>query len=255
MKITVLQPEIRWEDRQANLLHLESLIQGTGSRGDLIILPEMFPTGFSMSAGTLAEGPGSPTVSWMKKMASQYGTALCGSYISVDSDKYCNRFIFVAPDREIIKYDKRHLFRMGGESSHYSPGQERVIIEFSGFRILPAICYDLRFPVWLRNRGDYDLIVCVANWPEPKRDVWNVLLRARAIENQCYVAASNRIGSDGDGISYAGESVILDPKGNELAAVSSHSEGTASAEIDLHSLNVFREKFPAWKDADDFIIR
>ena len=254
MKLTVIQPDIRWEKHRENYKHLGNLISESAGNTDLIVLPEMFPTGFSMNTAVLAEGDESSTVSWMEEIAAKINTAVCGSYIASVAGKYFNRFIFIAPGSEPVRYDKKHLFRMGKENLSFSAGTDRVIFSYKEFRILPVICYDLRFPVWLRNRNDYDLIICVANWPDTRTKVWNTLLRARAIENQCYVAASNRIGSDGEGIYYSGDSVILDPKGNELATIQSHREGSASAVIDLRNLNEFREKFPVWKDADDFII-
>jgi omega-amidase len=254
MKISVIQPDLSWEQKETNLERLSMAIAGLPADSDLAVLPEMFSTGFSMNTGMLAEEPGSYTYSWITEEAVKSGKAICGSFIVKEKEKYYNRFVFVAPTGKTVYYNKRHLFRMGGEDAHFSAGNERVVFEYKGFRILPVICYDLRFPVWMRNRNDYDLIIVVANWPASRKFVWNTLLSARAIENQCFLAAANRVGTDREGILYSGDSVILDPKGSEIIRLPPGEPATGSAEIILGDLQEFRRKFAAWKDADEFSI-
>lgn len=254
MKITIVQPDIYWENRPANLNKLEKLLADIPEGTELVILPEMFTTGFSMDTLKLAEEINSETITWMKNQAGTKNIALCGSFI-VKADGRCfNRFVFVSPEGITHLYDKRHLFSIGGENESFKAGKARAIFNYKDFRINAIICYDLRFPVWIRNRNDYDLLICVANWPESRRDAWNTLLRARAIENQCFVAGVNRVGKDNTGNIYAGESVILDPRGRMIAGIPAYEEGTVTAEIMVSDLIAFRKSFPVWKDADDFEI-
>jgi predicted amidohydrolase len=252
MKITIIQSDIFWEDKQGNLDSLGMAISKVSGTTDLVILPEMFNTGFSMNTRMLAEESNSGTFRWMKNLASNCGLAICGSYIVKENQKYFNRFVFITAEGETRCYDKRHLFRIGGEDKKFSKGNLRGIFTYRGFRINPIICYDLRFPVWVRNRNDYDLLICVANWPDSRRDVWNTLLKARAIENQCFVTGVNRIGHDEAGNTYTGESVILDPRGRTIAGLPDSEAGHATAEIQMSDLETFRKKFPVLKDADDF---
>ena len=251
MKITVIQPEIFWENKAKNLSLLEELIKPFYYSTDIIVLPEMFTTGFSMNTINMADGIPSETIAWLKQIAIGGNLAICGSYIARVKGNYLNRWAFVSPDMEVI-YDKRHLFRMSHEEAFFRPGNKRVIFDFRGTRILPSVCYDLRFPVWLRNKNDYDLLINSANWPETRRSAWKILLRARAIENQCFVAASNRIGTDGNNVRYCGDSVIIDPKGEDLASAQENKVGSISAELDMESLHSFRKDFPVLKDADNF---
>jgi predicted amidohydrolase len=254
MKITIVQSDIFWEDKTANLSHLDQMLSRIGEPTDLIVLPETFNTGFSMNTPGLSEGAKAETFLWLTSRAKKLNAAICGSYMVNEDGKYYNRFLFADPAANVISYDKRHLFSIGGEDKSFTGGNRRVTFSYREMRINPVICYDLRFPVWLRNRNDYDLLVCVANWPESRREVWKTLLKARAIENQSYVAGVNRVGVDGDGNSYAGESVIIDPKGNILVQLPEYSEDIATVEISLKDLEAFRKKFPVWKDADDFMI-
>jgi len=254
MKISIIQPDIAWESKTINLRKLVSLISPLFNKTDIVILPEMFNTGFSMNTQLLCEAPQSETYKWMKDIAEKGNFGVCGSYIVKENMHFFNRWVFVTPGDELWSYDKRHLFRMGGEDKVFSPGNKRVVLNFRGLRISPYICYDLRFPVWSRSRSDYDLIVYVANWPEARRETWLTLLKARAIENQCYVAGANRTGTDGNGINYCGSSVIINPRGEILAEAGYDSEATLTAEISLDELFSFREKFPVFKDADDFSI-
>ena len=254
MQITIIQPDTIWEDKQANYSELERISDDNLGKTDIIVLPEMFTTGFSLNAEKLAEEPGGDTYRWMTRLSSKGNFAVCGSFIIKSEDKFYNRFVFVTPQGESYLYDKRHLFSPADENKKYSNGKIRKVFSYMGFRILPVICYDLRFPVWIRNRGDYDLVICVASWPDVRREAWTTLLKARAIENLCYVVGVNRVGIDNDGLKYAGDSVVLDPLGNIMAKVNDYEEGSVTAELSLPDLISFREKFPVWKDADNFTI-
>lgn len=252
MKITLLQRDIVWADPEANMCKNAQLLSDNAG-ADLYVFPEMFSTGFCTQPEGIAEPAPSQTLEWMKQQATQSGVALAGSVAVTDGGRYYNRFYFVTPDGEVVQYDKKHLFTFGGEHLRFTPGRERVVITYTGVRILPQICYDLRFPVWTRNRGDYDMIIYVASWPKPRTNAWRQLLRARAIENQCYVAGVNRCGND-PYCEYEGGTVILDPYGQVMAECPDGVESQISAEIDLEKLNEFREKFPVLDDADDFVI-
>jgi predicted amidohydrolase len=231
---------------------LETLLTGLPTETDLALLPEMFSTGFSMNVEKCAEPADGETVRWMKEQSATLQATLAGSMMIRENNQFFNRFLFVHPDGKIDFYNKRHLFSMGGENIHFSPGQERKIIRIKSFRILPQVCYDLRFPVFSRNRGDYDLLVNCANWPAPRREVWQTLLKARAIENQAYVAGVNRTGTDANGINYSGDSCIIDPKGKPMVVAVTKSEQIISAKLSKGSLERFRSNFPALADADDF---
>ena len=254
MKVTLVQANLKWEDPVTNRDSLQKLIF-SGMETDLVIIPEMFTTGFTMRSKELAEDAGGETLIWMRDLASKGDFGLAGSYIFREDENYYNRLIFMKPDGSYSSYDKGHLFRMEREDLYYKKGDSRLIENFRGVNINFQICYDLRFPVWSRNRSnEYDLLVYVANWPEARRKVWNSLLIARAIENQCFVAGVNRVGSDGGGISYSGDSMVIDPKGTKITKVPSYSEGVATVEISVDDLNKFRDKFPVWKDADKFTL-
>jgi omega-amidase len=254
MKITIVQTNIIWEDIKGNLKKIRELVRPVFNATDVIVLPEMFSTGFSMNTGYLAEDKETFTFNWMKKLSAEGNFAVCGSYIVRENGSYYNRFHFVTRDGAVNVYDKRHLFSISGEDSVYERGTARLVFNFDNYRICPVICYDLRFPVWIRNRNDYDVLVCVANWPDSRQEVWNILLKSRAMENQCFVVGVNRVGNDGAGYSYAGESVILDPYGKQVALVEKDREGIATAEISINDLEIFRRRFPVWKDADDFTL-
>lgn len=250
MKISAIQPVITWENKDVNLRKYDRMISKIHG-SDIIILPEMFSTGFTPEAVKMGELPGGETFEWMINASEKSNSAVCGSYIVKVRNNLFNRWILVTPDKKSWHYDKRHLFRMNNVESSFTSGKKRVVINFRGFRILPNICYDLRFPVWSRNRNDYDLLINSANWPESRRDVWLTLLKARAIENLCYVAGVNRTGTDGNGIKYCGDSVIIGPKGEELASAG-NKDCTISADLSLSDLRSFRKKFPAHLDADSF---
>lgn len=252
LRVTLVQSMLHWEDAAANRAMFSEKLAVLKGTTDLIVLPEMFSTGFSMRSTELAETMSGPTVAWMKEQAKATGAALYGSVIITEGGKYFNRGLFVTSEGQVTAYDKRHLFRFADETSHYSAGQQRVIVEWRGWRILLQVCFDLRFPVFARNRSDYDAILYVANWPEARRYPWSQLLIARAIENQCYVVGENRVGMDGKGIHYTGDSVVIDPRGAVIGQVEPSQEGTATVALDWNALADFREKFPVAKEADDF---
>lgn len=250
MKITLIQTDLLWNDPAGNRARFEQKIAEAGS-ADLIVLPEMFSTGFCTQPRLAAEPLGGETLPWMKRIAQKTDCALAGSVAVEENGHYFNRFYFVKPDGSVSQYDKRHLFTYGGEHKEFTAGDKRVIVEYKGWRILLQICYDLRFPVWSRNRNDYDLALYTANWPTPRVDAWSALLRARAIENLCYVAGINRTGTDPN-CSYCGKSALLDFKGQTLADVEPGKEALLSAELDADALRDFRKNFPALQDADRF---
>ena len=250
LKITLLQQPLAWMDGPANLRHFDIQLEEIAGR-DLIVLPEMFTTGFAMEAAGKSL-PEDVVIAWMADKARQADAMVAGSAALQTGRGPVNRFLLVEPDGRVHRYDKRHLFRMADEHQHYRAGDERVVIAWRGWRILPLVCYDLRFPVWSRNRDDYDLALYVANWPAPRSLHWQALLLARAIENQAYVAGCNRVGSDGNGHHYRGDSRIITPQGEILASVEAHQAARLDAELSLTALREYREKFPAWRDADGF---
>jgi len=254
LNIAFLQQDIIWEDTAANLAKLDVLLNNLKQGTDLVILPEMFHAGFTMEPEKIAESENGRVVKWMKEKASLMGAPVMGSVIIGENGSFYNRLFVVYHDGNYVTYDKRHLFSIGGENDNYRPGNKRVVVELKGWRILPLICYDLRFPVWSRNRNDYDLLVYVANWPASRRYVWKTLLKARALENQCYVIGVNRVGSDKE-TEYTGDSMVIDFKGKVMAEAAENEEQLLYAGLSLDKLNAFREKFPAWKDADDFEIK
>ena len=248
MNVTILQRDIEWANPSLNVLRAEEDINRNAG-ADLYVLPEMFSTGFCTQPEGIAESCDSNTLKWMKRKAAEIDAAIAGS-IAVEQDgKYYNRFYFVKPDGSVTYYDKKHLFTYGGEHLRFTAGEERVVVEWRGVRILLEVCYDLRFPIWARNRGDYDMILYVASWPTPRVAAWSSLLVARAIENQCYVAGVNRVGTD-PACEYCGGSVIIDPYGRTIASCADNTECEATAEVDMVALEAFREKFPVLKDAD-----
>lgn len=248
MKVTVLQKNIIWADPQSNVIRADEAIDNNPG-SDLYILPEMFSTGFCTQPEGIAESADSETLSWMKTKAAQIDAAIAGSIAVHEDGKYYNRFYFVKPDGTVATYDKKHLFTFGGEDKHFTAGTERVIVTYMGVRILLEICYDLRFPIWARNRKDYDMIIYVASWPTPRVEAWKALLTARAIENQCYVAGVNRVGSDPSN-EYSGGTRIVDPYGKIMAECEDGKEMEVTADVDMEVLDAFRKKFPVLNDAD-----
>ncbi|MBV0934459.1 amidohydrolase [Marinobacterium weihaiense] len=251
LRISLVQTTLNWQQPEVNRTRLTELLAPLAGQTDLIVLPEMFTTGFTMSPADLAEPMPGPTLAWMQQQARELGAALCGSVV-IEDEGYRNRLLFVTPEGEVHHYDKHHLFRMANEHEYYVAGQTRLVIEYKGWRILPQICYDLRFPVWCRNRDDYDLLLCVANWPAPRRHPWRTLLLARAIENQCYVAGVNRVGEDGKGLDYSGDSLLVDFKGQALLDGPAGEPFIKTGLLNGEDLKQFRSKFPSWQDADAF---
>jgi len=253
LDVTIVQADLHWHDAARNRDQFSKTIASIEGHTDLIVLPEMFTTGFSMDAPALAETMDGETVNWMKETADKSQAAICGSVIIADGDDYRNRFMCIEPGGAMVTYDKRHLFRLADEQNHYTQGDVIQTFELKGFRICPMICYDLRFPVWSRNRDNYDLLLYVANWPSRRHNAWATLLRARAIENMSYLAGVNRVGQDGNDLPYAGGSAIIDFLGNDLADLGDQ-QGTATATLDLDALQEFRERFAFHKDADEFTL-
>lgn len=253
LNIALVQTTLVWHDCKANHAHFEELLE-QAQGADLVILPEMFTTGFSMDSETLAEPENGVTSKWLLAQAKRINAVVTGSIIVRAADgSHRNRLLWARPDGELLHYDKRHLFRMAGEHEHYSPGERQVQFELKGWRIRPLICYDLRFPVWSRGAQDNDLLLYTANWPGARRQHWNRLLPARAIENLCYVAAVNRIGTDGKGFAYTGDSQVLDFQGESLLNIG-EADGVFHVSLSAESLSAYRHKFPAYLDADTFEI-
>lgn len=280
--ITVIQTDLHWEDKAANLAMLEQKILGIQERTEIVVLPEMFSTGFSMKPQLLAETMDGETIQWMKRIAAEKKVILTGSVIITDDGgqtgtvrpasgpHYYNRLIWMLPTGQYGVYDKRHRFAFAGEDEHYTAGTKRLIASVKGWKINLMICYDLRFPVWARQSTfanadvnspdgneaespEYDLLIYTANWPERRIHAWKTLLQARAIENQCYVVGVNRVGVDGNGFQYTGDSMIVDPMGEVL--LQKKEEGAFTIALDKVHLDTIRAKFPFWKDADVFEIK
>jgi len=248
MRITTIQYDIVWEDKVTNLKNLTSKINTIQS--DVIVLPEMFTTGFTMTPKPLAESMTGKTIQWMKEIALTKDLAICGSIIIREEDKYFNRFIWVNPDGTIYHYDKRHLFL--NEDVSYTPGDKKLIIEYGGWKICPLICYDLRFPVWSRNSEDYDILIYVANWPDKRKLAWRSLLIARAIENQCYVIGVNRVG-EGGRLFYSGGTSVINALG-EVQYTNSHIEEVWTETLSKYDLDKIRTQLPFLEDKDNFSI-
>jgi omega-amidase len=266
LKITTIQSELHWENAAKNLAMFSEKIASIKEATDVIVLPEMFTTGFTMNAKTLAETMDGKTVAWMKQQAKNKDAVIVGSLIITENNLFFNRLIWAQPDGKIHTYDKRHLFRMANEHEFYSAGNSRIVVEWKGWKICPLICYDLRFPVWSRNKSithhtphttnhispSYDCLIYVANWPEARKTPWSKLLEARAIENQVYVVGVNRVGLDGKEISYSGNSAVIDPKGNVISNITEHQNHIQTIELNREELDDFRTKFPVVLDGDDF---
>ena len=259
LSITTIQSNLIWEERSANLRLLEQKIRGIEEKTEIVVLPEMFSTGFSMRPEVLAETMDGETVEWMKRVSRENGIILTGSIIIADGGKYFNRLVWMLPNGEYGYYDKRHLFAYGEEDKHYSPGSKRLIASVKGWKINLLVCYDLRFPVWARQKyteagAEYDVLIYVANWPERRSHAWKTLLCARAIENQCYVVGVNRVGSDANNIYYSGNSLVIDPLGQVLYHMAD-DEDVNTITLQKEVLEDVRTKFPFWKDADSFNIQ
>ena len=256
LRVALLQNDIIWENVDANLAYCEKALQELDNDVHVAVLPEMFTTGFSMSATQYAEEGEGKTLTALKEWAARYDVALAGSYIAREEGKCYNRGFFVKPCGEVTFYDKRHLFRMGDEGKVFTAGDSRVIVQYRKWRIALFICYDLRFPVWSRNvENEYDVALYVASWPQVRAHVWRSLLVARAIENACYVCGVNRVGEDGMSLAYIGDTMAIDFKGSTLDKVPDGEQGHVIVELDGDKLQSFRTKFPTWRDADAFTIQ
>lgn len=258
LSITTIQTNLHWEDKAANMKMLEEKIYSIKEKTEIVVLPEMFSTGFSMKPEVLAETMEGETVQWMKRVSAAKKVILTGSLIIKDGDDFFNRLIWMLPNGQYGVYDKRHRFAFAGEDNHYTAGSKRLIASVKGWKINLQVCYDLRFPVWSRQQSqpegpEYDVLIYVANWPERRSHAWKTLLQARAIENQCYVVGVNRVGNDGNNIYHSGDSMIIDPMG-EMLYTKEREEDIFTTVLDKNHLQTIREKLPFLKDADDFQI-
>jgi omega-amidase len=262
MNITIIQTYLFWEDREKNLNHFEKLVSSISSPTDIIILPEMFTTGFTMNPEKNAEDNLGAGFQWMQKIAKQKNAIITGSIATKENSKYYNRLFWVEPNGKHDTYDKRHLFRMAKEDEHYTPGNKKIIKQVNDWNVCPLVCYDLRFPVWSRNKfkvesgksneakWDYDVLIYVANWPEIRSYPWKQLLIARAIENQCYVIGVNRIGKDGNDFAHSGDSMVINPRGEIISKT--NEESIETIKLDKAYLEDFRKVFPVGMDSDEF---
>jgi omega-amidase len=265
MKVTLIQTQLFWEDRKKNLEHFDTCIASIKEQTDLIILPEMFTTGFSMKPEKVAEPSNGEALAWMKQKAAEKKAIITGSVAVEENKNYYNRLFWVEPNGTVSTYDKRHLFRMAKEDSHYKAGAKKIIKQINEWKICPLVCYDLRFPVWSRNHfkktsensteAQYDVLIYVANWPETRNYAWKQLLIARAIENQCYVIGLNRVGKDGNDFSHSGDSVVLNPRGEVISMTRANEESIETVILDRGYLEEFRKIFPVGLDADGFEIK
>jgi omega-amidase len=272
LSITTIQSGLAWENKETNLEMFGNKIRSISGKKEIVILPEMFSTGFSMNPALLAETMDGPTVQWMRSLSASQKIILTGSIIIEENSAYYNRLIWMLPNGNYGYYDKRHLFAYAGEDKYYTPGNKRLIASVKGWKVNLQICYDLRFPVWARqsdssfdqvplppdqrkNKGvEYDLLVYVANWPEKRIQAWKTLLQARAIENQCYVVGVNRVGNDGNNIYHSGDSMVIDPLG-EILYNKPHEEDIHTIQLDKTKLDDLRTRLPFLNDADDFLIQ
>lgn len=269
LRVTAIQSELHWENVGENLAMFSKKIANISEVTDIIVLPEMFNTGFSMKSKELAETMNGTSVSWMVEESKKANAVIVGSLIVEENNHFYNRLVWVEPEGGIKTYDKRHLFRMANEQDHFAAGTERIIIDYKGWRICPLVCYDLRFPVWSRNsiichpelveeqnnaQPVYDLLIYIANWPAARKAPWSKLLEARAIENQCYVVGVNRVGEDGKGFAYSGNTAIIDPKGEPMSAIPEGDNFSETISLSMEGLTTFRKVFPVGLDADSFDI-
>ncbi|MBL7919508.1 MAG: amidohydrolase [Bacteroidia bacterium] len=259
MKVTIIQTHLFWEDRKKNLSHFDALLDKLKGPTDLIILPEMFTTGFSMDPAKVAEDHLTVTYKWLQQKAKEKNAVFCGSVAIKDTGKFYNRLHWIEPNGNSSFYDKRHLFRMAKEDEKYTAGNKKIIKQIKEWNIMPLVCYDLRFPVWSRNFKDhqpqYDVLIYVANWPEVRSYPWKQLLIARAIENQCYVIGLNRVGKDGNDYNHSGDSMIINPRGEVINQPKANEENMETITLDKTYLEDFRKLFPVGLDADDFELK
>lgn len=251
LKIALVQTSLIWEDPQANRNLLEEKIRRI-SKADIVVLPEMFTTGFTMQPSVVAESMQGETINWLLKLSEELQIAICGSLIIKDNENYYNRFVFVEPTGQITHYDKRHTFTLAGEDKVYQRGTEKVIINYKGWKICPLICYDLRFPVWARNTENYDVLLYVANWPKPRVNAWDALLKARAIENMSYCVGVNRVGTDANALEYSGHSAVYDSLGATLVDFEDSEDAIKIVELHKDHLSETRNKLRFLNDKDNF---
>ncbi len=259
LKITLVQPDLFWQDKKSNLLKFEDFFQKLDRKTDLVVLPEMFNTGFVVDQRSLAEDMNGPTVEWMARKSAELKSVITGSLVVVENGNYFNRLVWMQPDGSYKFYDKRHLFHPGNEHEQFSAGSEKIIVDLFGWKICPLVCYDLRFPVWSKNTWangtyEYDVLLYMANWPASRSYAYRQLLIARAIENQCYVVAVNRVGIDGKGTNHQGESTVIDFKGKHLIEIESDREGMETLNVSYDQLADFRKGFMVGMDWDRFEI-
>jgi len=255
LNVALIQYDILWKDPKRNRIHLENIFKEVPTGIDIVVLPEMFPTGFSVDVSSNAESMEGHSFSWMREQSYRLNSVIAGSLMVRENGSFYNRFLFVFPAGNYEFYDKRHLFSMGKEDEMFLCGKERKIFKIKNFRILPQVCYDLRFPVFSRNNDDYDVMINCANWPVNRINVWKTLLKARAIENQAYVLGVNRIGTDGNNICYSGDSMIVDSKGKLMVSAAPGEEKVVVSKLSKLSLDRFRSKFTVLRDRDNFFIR
>lgn len=262
LHLTFIQTSLHWENKEKNLSMFDEKLSALKDGTDLIVLPEMFTTGFTMNAKPVAEKMDGAAVEWMARKAAEKNCVITGSLIIEEKGQYYNRLIWMRPDGTHEHYDKRHLFRMANEHEHFAAGKDRITLLLKGWKVCPLICYDLRFPVWSRNsyfggphNYAYDLLIYVANWPERRSHPWKTLLQARAIENLSYVAGVNRVGKDGKDIEYSGDSAVINPRGEIISKTKAHEENTETVTLSFKELEEFRKAFPAGMDADHFEIK
>ncbi len=264
LKITIIQTSLHWENVEANLAHFNAKIDLVQEKTDVIVLPEMFTTGFAVDRESIAEEHGGEGLQWMLSKSKEKNAVITGSIAVKEDGKLFNRLYWVEPTGKVLHYDKRHLFTMAGENNHFTAGQKRIIIEYKGWKICPLVCYDLRFPVWSKNKwkmiegemqAEYDVLLYVANWPEVRSYPWKQLLIARAIENQSFVIAVNRIGKDGNDFSHSGDSAVINPRGEVLTKLTAHQDAIETIEINADYLKEFRKIFPVGLDSDDFELK
>lgn len=254
LNVIIVQPDIFWEDADANLKMYDEMFSGMTESPDLIVFPEMFQTGLCTEPSNVAEPMDGKTIRWMKRKASAFQCAMAGSMVITEGRKYYNRLIYIDQFENFTWYDKRHLFTIDGEEAKYTPGMHRMIVPLKGWNVCFNICYDLRFPVWSRNRNDYDVLINTANWPSHRDPIWTTLLTARAIENMSYVIGVNRVGRDNNNITYNGNSIVIDPKGNIEAQIKTSQIGILPVVLSWDALDTYRAEFPVWKDWDDFTL-
>ena len=253
LTLTLVQSELHWLDKDANLAMFDKKLAEITANPDLILLPETFATGFAINLDC-AEPENGKVLTWLKTQAHKHNAVIAGSVLVAQGDKKANRFYWVTPKGEVNYYDKRHLFRLGSEGDYVVAGQARKTFEINGFKLLPQVCYDLRFPVFQRNNNDYDVMINVANWPAVRRHIWDTLLMARAMENLCYVVAVNRVGDDGNGVAHNGGTAVYDFKGDTLAKAKDNTQELLSITLEKAPLEGFKTAFPAYLDADPFTL-